>query len=60
MKSKRIFNDKEYERGDEIFETEKEAKYVAEELRDLDECVIIDANKNGWFLWLGGERDVEW
>ena len=55
-----VFNDREYKRGEEYFETEEEVDYAVEELRDSGYCAIKAKNKNGYFMWIGGEREDDY
>ena len=56
LKKTKFFNDREYERGEEHFETEEEVDYAVEELRDSGSNAIKAKDKNGYFMWIGGER----
>ncbi len=60
LTKKAVFNEKEYERGEEYFKTEEEVDYAVEELRDSGYCAIKDKNKQGYFMWIGGEREDDY
>ena len=56
----RVFNEKEYKRGEEYFKTEEEVDYEVEVLRDSGYRAIKAKNKQGYFMWIGGEREDDY
>ena len=53
FKKTAVFNGKNYSRSIDIYSKKSDAQFAAKYSRNLGQNIVLDKNKNGWFLWVG-------